>query len=105
MNNFSGHAKGTTYSNASGRGSLTRVPSQIINPAVMMMRESASNQRIDESYEAKATTTKSKGNNFKIEYQPAKQTAATRKQSKVSTLVNSLMASSTNTTGILTHAS
>ena len=92
------------YSGASGRSSLTRVPSQIINPAAMMMRESASNQRIDESYEAKTTKAgASKATNFKIEYQPSKNTAVTRKQSKVSTLVNSLMTNSANTTGIMTN--
>ena len=56
------------------------------------MRDSMGKQRIDESYE----TSKNK---YKIEYQPAKQQAITRKQSKVNTLVNSLMASSNNTTG------
>ena len=63
---------------------MTRVPSQIINPATGLMRDSSGQQRIDESYEA----TK---NRYKIDFQPGKNLAITRKQSKVNTLINSLM--------------
>ena len=45
----------------SNRGALTRVPSQIINPAAVAMRESSGHQRIDESYEGSK-------NKYKIEY-------------------------------------
>ena len=83
----------------SGRTSIKRVPSQIFNPASNLSRESSGvNQRIDESYEA----TQAK---YKIEYKPAKNIANTRKQSKVNTLVNSLMSSSHNTTGGILHGS
>lgn len=57
------------------------------------MRDSSGATRIDESYDG--------SKKFKIEYHPSKNSAITRKQSKVNTLVNSLVSSSNNTTGIL----
>ncbi len=62
------------------------------------MRDGSGQYRImqDESYETAKST--SNGKQFKIEYQPAQKHTLTRKQSKVSTLVNSLMSTGNNTT-------
>ena len=47
---------------------MTRVPSQIINPAAMVMRDSSGHARlVDESYEV-ATTKNATSGKYKIEY-------------------------------------
>ena len=53
---------------------------------------------IDESYEST-----NKHEKYKIEYHPKKQNTITRKQSKVNTLVNSLMNSSSSITNTNNH--
>ena len=59
-----------TLKSYSGRHAMTRVPSQIINPAAVVMRDSSGHQRLaDDSYEV--ATTKNTATKFKIEYQPA----------------------------------
>lgn len=73
------HSGATTLKSYSGRGNMTRVPSQIINPAAAVMRDSSGHARlVDESYEATTTKNATSGK-YKIEYQPAQKHAMTRK--------------------------